>query len=75
MAIDFWKIGDNYAFYVDIEHKEIHRSIKRSKKWEVMTTYQRNNKVTAIQYRVPGKEYEKAWRLFNRAIKTVDSCD
>ncbi len=69
-----WRLDDeNWAFYCDMEHKAIHRSIRRSKGWEEMATYQKNDKLIAIQYRLPTSDYRKARRLVLRVHDSVES--
>ncbi|MBM7663561.1 hypothetical protein JOC25_000017 [Solibacillus kalamii] len=67
MAVEMWRIDDeNWAFYCDMEHEAIHRSIKRSKDWDEMATYRKNDKLLAIQYRLPNSDYRKGRRLLKR---------
>ena len=69
-----WRLnGDNFAIHVDSEHKEIHRSIKRSKGWHTMATRNKNGKVLAIQYRLPASDYRKARRLVLRVHDSVET--
>lgn len=76
MTAEMWRIDDgNWAFYCDIEHKAIHRSIRRSKGWDEMGTYQKNDKLIAIQYRLPAtaSDYRKGRRLLKRVHDSVES--
>jgi len=68
MACELWHTTDHgdYMFYVDAEHKEAIRGIERYRDWKVAATYQKDGKITAIQYRVPQSDYAKARRIEKR---------
>lgn len=68
MAAELFRTTDHgdYMLYVDVEHKQAIRGIERYRAWKVAAMYQKNEQLTAIQYRVPHDDYAKARRIEKR---------
>lgn len=64
---EVWKLNNDY-YVLYTENKDVMRRIKRYyKDFELMAEYQKENKITAKQYKVPIKRKRVAMRLANIA--------
>ena len=68
MAAELWRTADrgDYMLYVDAEHKQAIRGIERFRDWKVAAIYQKDGKITAIQYKLSHNEATKARRIVKR---------
>lgn len=62
---DVWKLDENY-YCLYTESKEVMRRIKRSyHDFEIMADYFKNEKLKAIQFKIPIKRKRSAYHLAN----------
>ncbi|MBD8028614.1 hypothetical protein H9636_18425 [Ureibacillus sp. Re31] len=72
MAAELWRLdNENWTLYIDSKHDREIKNIKRSRDWQITATYQKNEKIIGLQWRIPNADYRKAKRIEKRVNYSV----